>query len=293
MCIAIMKPEGKLIPKKTLALCYENNPDGAGFMFAQNKELNIKKGYFTFNEFYKAYKPHEKKKCLIHFRIKTHGQIDVNNCHPFHVNRSLGFIHNGIISGYGSDQKSDTIEFNEQVLQKLVAKWGNLALFQDPMIKLIESVIGYSKLVFLDRHGNHHIMNENKGNWDKGIWYSNNSYKPRPPAPPIQYGTWKQSHLNYYPSLRSAFSSAEAEQTTELALKKNKIELNDFVELKKDYTDDMGNIYYETEWAEVVGIHNDSVDLMFDDDPVGGIETRPIFAYNVPLDQVESYDYSD
>ena len=55
----------------------------------------------------------------------------------------------------------------------------------------------------------------------------------------------------------------------------------------------MGNIYYETEWAEVVGIHNDSVDLMFDDDPIGDIEVRPIFAYNVPLDQVESYDYSD
>ena len=61
----------------------------------------VKKGYFTFKEFYKEYKPHGDKQVLIHFRIKTHGPIDKNNCHPFLVNNSLGFIHNGIITGYG------------------------------------------------------------------------------------------------------------------------------------------------------------------------------------------------
>ena len=56
MCIAIMKSENKKISKSTLQRCYDANPDGAGFMFADNKELTVKKGYFTFKEFYKEYK---------------------------------------------------------------------------------------------------------------------------------------------------------------------------------------------------------------------------------------------
>ena len=178
MCIAIYKPEGKVISKATLQECYDSNPDGAGFMYAQGKKLNIEKGFFSFDSFYDAYKKHENKQAVIHFRIKTHGKIDTANCHPFSVNNSIGFVHNGVISGYGDSDFSDTVRFNEAILRPLVNKWGNLALFQDPVIELIENRIGYSKLVFLDRHGNHLIMNESKGVWDDGVWYSNTSYKP-------------------------------------------------------------------------------------------------------------------
>ena len=155
-----MKSANKKINKATLRRCYDANPDGAGFMYAEDKQLHVKKGYFTFKEFYKEYKPHGDKQVLIHFRIKTHGPIDKDNCQPFLVNNSLGFIHNGIISGYGSSSKSDTIEFNESILQKIVSKHGNNSLFDDPMVELIENVIAYSKLVFLDRHCNFTIMND-------------------------------------------------------------------------------------------------------------------------------------
>ncbi len=178
MCIAIYKPEGKVISLATLKECYTSNPDGAGFMYAENKKLHIEKGFFSFQTFYDAFKKHESKQAVIHFRIKTHGKIDTANCHPFAVNNSVGFVHNGVISGYGDADFSDTVRFNEAILRPLVSKWGNLALFQDPIIELIEGRIGYSKLVFLDRHGNHKIMNEHKGQWDDGVWYSNDSYKP-------------------------------------------------------------------------------------------------------------------
>ena len=41
MCIAIYKPEGKIIPYNTLKECYDANPDGAGFMYAEDKVLHI------------------------------------------------------------------------------------------------------------------------------------------------------------------------------------------------------------------------------------------------------------
>ena len=214
MCIAIMKSENKKISKATLQRCYDANPDGAGFMFAENKELTVKKGYFTFKEFYKEYKPHENKQVLLHFRIKTHGPIDKDNCHPFLVNSGLGFIHNGIISGYGDDKQSDTIQFNNSILKKIVAKHGNMGLFDDPMVELIENVIGYSKLVFLDRHGNYRIMNEEKGSWHNGVWYSNSSWKKPEPVSTVSYPYYgkQDTHRTMLHSAASSSSSlAEGE----------------------------------------------------------------------------------
>ena len=234
MCIAIMKSANKKISKSTLRRCYDANPDGAGFMYAEDKQLVVNKGYFTFKEFYKEYKPHGDKQVLIHFRIKTHGPIDKDNCHPFLVNSGLGFIHNGIISGYGSNTKSDTIEFNESILQKIVSKHGNNSLFDDPMVELIENVIGYSKLVFLDRHGNYTIMNEKKGNWNDGVWYSNMSWKKPEPV----------KHTNYltYPYQRQA------------NLPSNHHKVGDWVMVGEDYvygTGDNTSIIKKDEWLEV------------------------------------------
>ena len=234
MCIAIMKSANKKISKSTLRRCYDANPDGAGFMYAEDKQLVVNKGYFTFKEFYKEYKPHGDKQVLLHFRIKTHGQINKDNCHPFLVNSGLGFIHNGIINGYGSNIKSDTIEFNESILQKIVSKHGNNSLFDDPMVELIENVIGYSKLVFLDRHGNYTIMNEKKGNWNDGVWYSNMSWKKPEPV----------KHTNYlsYQYKRQA------------SLPSNHHRVGDWVMVGEDYvygTGDNTSIIKKDEWLEV------------------------------------------
>jgi len=257
MCIAIYKPEGKIISKETLKECYTCNPDGAGFMYAEDKKLHIQKGFFSFESFYEAYKEHEHKQAVIHFRIKTHGKIDTTNCHPFAVNPSLAFVHNGVISGFGDSDHTDTIGFNHGVLQPLVHKWGNLALFQDPMKDLIESRIGYSKLIFLDRHGNHKIMNEGKGVWDDGIWYSNTSYKPYvAPVTKIWKSTedWISDH-NYYKSTPKKVAPIK---------RKYGVAVGDMVELLQEVKDDTTQKVYETgELGEVVAVNSDfTCDLM-------------------------------
>ena len=269
MCIAIMKSANKKISKSTLRRCYDANPDGAGFMYAEDKKLVVKKGYFTFKEFYKEYKPHGDKQALIHFRIKTHGPIDKDNCHPFLVNNSLGFIHNGIISGYGNNKKSDTIEFNEAILQKIVAKHGNNSLFDDPMVELIENVIGYSKLVFLDRHGNYKIMNENKGSWDNGIWYSNSSYKK---PEPVQYMI-----PNYYRGSDKMVNTAPSKSA------------GDWVQVGEDLTIGMGDesvILTKGEWLEVgkVNWKKNTCSL------VEATSHNPNVYENIDLDIVESWE---
>ena len=277
MCIAIYKPEGKILSQATLTECYDSNPDGAGFMYAENKKLHIEKGFFSFQSFYDAFKKHENKQTVLHFRIKTHGKIDTTNCHPFAVNNAIGFVHNGIISGFGDANHSDTIGFNQSILQPLVSKWGNLALFQDPIIDLIEGRIGYSKLVFLDRHGNHKIMNEHKGEWDDGIWYSNNSYKPY--VAPITTYDWKDSKYDWKKNVTTIRT---------VALPKPKlIAIGALVELLEDIADPATLRVYETgELCEIVAVNKDfTCDLMHDD-----YKNKSSFLYNVPYHSLSFVD---
>ena len=282
MCIAIYKPQDKILSQATLKECYDSNPDGAGFMYAQNKKLHIEKGFFSYDSFYKAYKEHEHKQTVIHFRIKTHGKIDTTNCHPFAVNNAIGFVHNGIINGFGDTNHSDTIGFNNAILQPLVHKWGNLALFQDPIINLIEGRIGYSKLVFLDRHGNHKIMNEGKGVWDDGVWYSNNSYKPY--VAPVTAYKGKDYSWNNTDWIKDTYKKPVTKLKTKTA-----VVVGDMVELLEDIADEGTLIVHETgELCEVVAVNqNFTCDLMKDSDDE---KEGPKFIYNVPFHSLNFVD---
>lgn len=282
MCIAIYKPANKKIPYTTLETCFKNNSDGAGFMYADGKQLHMHKGFFTFKDFWQEYKKHDKKQAVIHFRIKTHGPINEANCHPFLLNKSIGFVHNGIISGFGTADHSDTYHFGEEILKPLISKWGNLSLFQPAIKSLVESRIGYSKLVFLDRHGNYDIFNEEKGVWDNDVWYSNNSYKPYiPPAPPkpIAPSYSKQTSFGYGNSYSKLPDYS-----------KRVLKIGDLVSLSTNYYDpDTRVTYYSHEEFEVIAVNNDyTVDLIGE-----GAYNKKDFLYNVPcykLDFINSLE---
>jgi hypothetical protein len=251
-------------------------------MFAEDKELKIQKGFFNFEKFYKAYKKHEAKKCVIHFRIKTHGKVDETNCHPFYINNSMGFVHNGTITGFGNDTFSDTIQFNEGILQKLVGKWGNLALFQDPIVDLIENRIGWSKLIMLDRHGNHKIFNEEKGEWDNGVWYSNKSYQLAPKYP-VQTSWTKYDWGRYSKQLTHSVSPEPIAQSV--------FKEGDQCQVIKPIKDfATGSVIDVGEWVEIVGCNKDgSVDIVTDaDDP-----TKPFVFYNVSTTKLMLDEYAE
>lgn len=177
MCIAILN-KAKILSKETLQRCWTANKDGAGYSYANNGKIYIVKELYSFSKFYAKYKTDRANfngAFLIHFRIATQGKINDANCHPFKVNSSMAFIHNGVISKMPYDKaKSDTAFFNEDIVKKLPSNF----MSNDAILKLLGEFIGYSKLVFLDGQSNWVIINENLGKWDGDDWYSNNSYKP-------------------------------------------------------------------------------------------------------------------
>lgn len=195
MCLALYKPAKATLSKKEMQTAFKANPDGAGFAYYDPtlRRVEIQRGYFTFDTLWQDLEPIMADKCplILHFRWATHGDVNVDNCHPFAL-ADGALIHNGIISGMGTstytssnkyyqtatcattacdDDRSDTREFVEDYLDGMTVNVLRGAK------KLIEHTIGYSKLVTIHDDGSVIIFNENSGHWRGGVWYSNNSYE--------------------------------------------------------------------------------------------------------------------
>ena len=203
MCIAIGKPAGMAITEQILERCFDSNPDGAGFCVEVDGKLVVNKGYFTFKDFYTAYAPYENLKALIHFRIKTHGALDEDNCHPFFVNDNVAFIHNGIINSVPTHKnKSDTQMFNAQYLQPIVTNYGENALKDPTISELLGKFIGASKLVLMIKGEEEFVfVNKSLGNQStEGIWFSNYSWQEQRVQvyqPESYKPKWQKNHKTF------------------------------------------------------------------------------------------------
>lgn len=222
MCIIVYKPTGVKIPsKKILHTCWDNNSDGAGYMFNFNNRVIIKKGFMTFNKFYKSlnsdYKKYDgdNKTFIMHFRISTQGGVNKECTHPFPLSKEMsdlrklqcttdiGIAHNGIISltsvGYNKQVTySDTMSFITDYLS-LIIKDRNY--YKDPdTISLISKLVD-SKLAIMDGSGTTTLI----GTFieDNGCYYSNASYN----VYPKYYSQYDDD--NWYPQYKDGLSYIE------------------------------------------------------------------------------------
>ena len=180
MCLAIYKPKDISIPESNLMEGFKSNPDGAGYAIKQqNGEIEIKKGFNTFQKFINSYSDvNPNLEALIHFRIKTSGEINAYNCHPFWIGKKeeTVLIHNGILRGFPTTPKlSDTHYACKYIFPSVIG-----GLDKDSMQFLLEKAIGSGNKLVIMRKGVDKetvIINKSAGNVDKDIWYSNNSYR--------------------------------------------------------------------------------------------------------------------
>lgn len=181
MCVIALKPRNVGIPKSVLKECFRNNPHGAGFAYPLNGKVILEKGFFSFKDFWSKYKDIDPRyPVLIHFRVATSGEIDKNNCHPWRIDDSHVFAHNGILQnrlGVASDECSDTGIFSKHVI-KPIFSINNTTWTSAAFKWLMEGGIGKNnKIVILNKSGEYVIFNEKEGEWAHGVWFSNQSYK--------------------------------------------------------------------------------------------------------------------
>jgi predicted glutamine amidotransferase len=205
MCIAILntKKAGRL-PKSQIQNSWDNNDMGAGILWHEDNKINVFKSY-DYDEYIVKYNElrdnHKVGNIVLHFRIATSGYNGEHNLHPFLVNDNLGFVHNGVISGLGNKEFSDTYEFND-----MLKKFKHNFLQCEITKVFIRDYIGSSKLLFLDSDDKYYIINEELGHWKDGNWYSNNSYK--------QYNNYY-----YYGNTKVSKKGGVKEKTTEINYK--------------------------------------------------------------------------
>lgn len=213
MCIAIYKPQNVKMPsKETLKICFNNNPDGAGYMLLKNGKIYGKKGFMTFKSFWSSFNAEgytQKDSVAIHFRIGTSGELSESFTHPFPISdkpkelkklsfvSNMALIHNGII-GAGTKEMSDTMLFIKDVLFPLSNHFE-----KDEIIQAISGMTKGNRLLIVKGHKV--VMT---GDWQKneGVYYSNDTYKKEKTyfqwsKPLVKYGhdyvTKKHDYYDY------------------------------------------------------------------------------------------------
>lgn len=193
MCVICVSK--KHVPQpdaETLLTMFRNNPHGAGYMFARNGKVQIRKGFMKEAEFLQAVRAEkftDEDVVIYHCRISTGGGIAPCFCHPYPLaldeedmmktedEAIIGIAHNGIIHQPGCNgvKYSDTQQFIAQYLS-----W----IFDEPDAikdkgnrKLISELTLGSRLAIMDSKENIMLT----GHWvcSDGLMYSNMSFLPR------------------------------------------------------------------------------------------------------------------
>lgn len=237
MCIAIMIPPNKqsFLTQERLESCFAVNSDGIGYAIPDGKgRINVKK-FMHFEEFMAEWEEDKKLNkdhpIMLHFRATSVGATDLDNCHPFFINESQVFCHNGTIHKVAKDPKkeaSDTRMFNRLFLRNLPEEWE----YNLPITVMMEGYIGTSKLIVLNADASFIIINEEKGKWDSGLWFSNEHYNGKwqrgntgcayRKAQGCTYSTYNQGTSNGAFALAAARRSEKREAAREKRIAKQR-----------------------------------------------------------------------
>lgn len=164
MCLITINSEKTTIGDKQIADFYTHNPDGLGIMRYEQDKVHIHKFLpKTAKEAIRLYKKYANGDCIVHWRMATHGKVDIANAHPYQVTPNLWMMHNGVIhhAARDIDKMSDTWHFIRDVLRPILTDREEL-LQSRAIHKLIQDHVDSNRLVFMDSRGVITVINESK-----------------------------------------------------------------------------------------------------------------------------------
>lgn len=200
MCIIVAKKIGADVPDfDILRNCFENNPDGAGFMYLnpKTKKVQIYKGFMEFEKLQEKLKAVYNElgntkniPFVYHFRIGTSGGNLAENTHPYPLGRNIdnykkldfacniGVAHNGVISKYTPKGKNKRKMNDTQLyIYKKMYKYSFMSKYKTNKVKeMIKKETG-SKFAILDTTGEIELVGD--FNEKNNIFYSNYSYQKK------------------------------------------------------------------------------------------------------------------
>lgn len=273
MCIIAIKKAGiDMIPASIMETMYENNSDGAGYMYAFDGKVHIIKGFMKYdaliNSLDKLNDKHNLKdlSMIFHFRISTAGRVDGGNCHPFpvtddfnqlrktHVNTNLAMAHNGVIHAFSPYNMNDIYNDTQYFIASCVSYLYSLNadfLADERTAELFENIIDGSRLAFLDSEGKIRTF----GDWVEtgDIMYSNTSYLPRK-----AYDSCIPVYKSYNYSGYDAYYYDELEDEIIEELKRDNV-IDDWEQI--EYIMSSASLVYSTDEYEIYSLNGILVKL--------------------------------
>lgn len=132
-----------------------------------------------------------------HFRMRTHGDIDHENCHPYPIADGAQLMHNGILKhgNHADTSKSDTWHYAEK-LRPLVEEYGTSILRHPAMQEVISDDITGSNRFVLGAPGwsEFAILNKNTGVEFNGAWLSNTYAWSADRWMPARFSAWPDKY---------------------------------------------------------------------------------------------------
>lgn len=180
MCLIMLQPKGvDVLTRRTAHNVWDNNSDGAGFMLAYNGHLIVRKPFFKFKEFWRAYRRARRvfgteAPFVIHWRLATHGETTAENTHPFvFAGGKVGLAHNGILPWLPDENHKDYSDTRYFVKHALGGTTAEESMSLDFALNCGKHIGRGNKFVLLSEEGEWNIVNEEEGTWQQGAWYSN------------------------------------------------------------------------------------------------------------------------
>lgn len=201
MCLLVHQPKDVELPEDFLEGVFKRNSDGFGCMWSEDGKLHFAKVLpRTAKEFVAAHRKYTAgKETVWHARMRTHGDVDFENCHPYPVfafefsadEDPLLLMHNGVLST-GNDRdktKSDTWHFVRDYLRPLLDKRREM-LYEPTFQRMLGGFIGSSnKFATMDAAGRVVIVNKSAGLEFRGAWLSNTYAWDYRKFVPVQYSS--------------------------------------------------------------------------------------------------------
>lgn len=176
MCLLISQPAGVTFSRREIEDFVSYNPDGFGLAYGDGRTLHLVRMVGNVSEIWDTYRTLAAgKRCVLHFRMTTHGATDANNAHPYPVTDDIVIAHNGVLScGNPVDPcRSDTWHFIEYFLAP-IARTNPDLLFTAEWADMCGRLIGASnKLAIVHRDGRIALVNQAAGVTHKRAWLSN------------------------------------------------------------------------------------------------------------------------
>jgi len=186
MCLLFVIKEDTNLTAAQVAGFWDKNRDGYGVMYAKDGLLHTEKQLGNKEQWVEFYMRLQAMNIpmAFHLRMRTHGDTDLVNCHPYPVynfedmpqaSHAVAMMHNGVLrTGNDKDKtKSDTWHYVRDYVHKLTGGKQEL-IFTPEFAEVIGSHIGSgNKFCFVNSAGDIQIINRSSGTDWNGVWFSN------------------------------------------------------------------------------------------------------------------------